>query len=124
MPRPGVTITKSHSGTVYAGTELVLTADVIFNNLKGVDVNISIVIKWDRCRRNGAFNTLVNNTRTTVSALSGSHLKFKASLTYSRIATSDSGCHWATVSVKSSDNSIYIMSSTNADKVNLTVNGE
>ena len=125
MPDPKVTLTKSHSGTVYAGTELVLTLDISFNDFKRVDVNISIIIKWNRWPLNGInYIQLDNDTRTTVSALSGSEGSFKASLTYSPITISDSGRHWPTVTVTPSDKSIHIRSLMDSAKVDLIVKGD
>ena len=118
-----MTISKSHSGTVYAGTELVLTVDISFNNFKRRDVNISITIKWHRHNINGT-KLLVNDTRTTVSAVSGSEGSFKGSLTYSPITISDSGRLWAIVSVKPSDTSIRIKSSLNSARVDLFAEGD
>ena len=120
--QPEMTISKSYSGTVYAGTELVLTVDICFER---VDVNLSISIKWNNVYINVPNSKqLVNDTRTTVSAVSGSEGNFKASLTYSPITISDSGRHWATVSIKSSDKSIYIKSSLISASVNLIVDGD
>ena len=122
MPEPKVTLTKSHSGTVYAGTELVLTLDISF---KRVDVNVSIIIKWNRWNINGInYIQLNNDTHITVSAVSGSEGNFKATLTYTPIAISDSGRHWANVSVKPSDMSIYIKSLLDSARVDLIVKGD
>ena len=116
-----MTISKSYNGTVYAGTELVLTVDIC---LKRVDVNLSISIKWNNVYKNAANAIqLVNDTRTTVSAVSGSEDNFKASLTYSPITISDRGRHWVTVSIKPSDRSIHIRSSSSAKNVVLNVQG-
>ena len=119
--QPELTISKSYSGAVYAGTELELTVDIC---LKRVDVNLSITIKWDNVYKNAA-NTiqLVNDTHITVSAVSGSEDNFKASLTYSPITISDRGRHWATVSIKPSDRSIHIRSSSTAKNMILNVQG-
>ena len=123
VPKPEVTITTSHSGTVYAGTELVLTVDISFNDFKRVDVNIFVSIKWDRW--NGTnFIQLVNDTRTTVSVVSGSEGNFKASLTYSPITILDSGRRWATASVKPSDKSNHIKFLFTSEIVDLNVNGD
>ena len=122
-----MTLTNSHSGTVYAGTELVLTLHISFNDFKRVDVNISISIEWNRwpLNINGInYIQLVNDTRTTVSAVSGSEGSFKASLTYSPIAISDSGRHWTIVSVKPSDKYNHIKSSLNSARVDLFVKGD
>ena len=120
-----MTLTKSHNGTVYAGTELVLTLDISFNGFKSlrVDVNISIIIKWHRGINSNSFTQLDNDTRT-VSALTDSEGSFRASLTYSPIAISDSGRHWPTVSVKPSDKSIHIKSSMSSARVDLIVEGD
>ena len=119
VPQPEVTINKSYSGTVYAGTELVLTVDICFQR---VDVNISISIKWQNVYIN--IKQLVNDTRTTVSGVSGSEGNFKASLTYSPITISDSGRYWATVSIKPSDKFIHIKSLSTATNVVLNVHGD
>ena len=127
MPDPKVTLTKSHSGTVYAGTELVLTLEISFNDLKRVDVNISISLTWNRWPLNInaiSYIQLDNDTRTTVSAVSGGDSSFKASLTYSPIAISDSGRHWTNVIVQPSDKSIYIKSLLDSARVDLIVKGE
>ena len=77
-----VTISKSRSGPVYAGTEFVLTADI---SLSGVNGDISLDITWRRGN-----DVIANDTRTTVSAVSGSGDNYTASLTYSPITISDS----------------------------------
>ena len=118
-----MTINKSYSGTVYAGTELVLTVDICFER---VDVNLSISIKWDNVYYNKNVPTskqLVNDTRTTVSAVSGSEGNFKASFTYSPITISDIGKHWATVFIKPSDRSIHIKSLSTSTNMDLNVHG-
>ena len=119
-----MTISKSYSGTVYAGTELVLTVDICF---KRVDVNLSITIKWNNIYYENDVYVIqlavVNDTRTTVSAVSGSEGNFKASLTYSPITMSDRGKHWATVSIHSSDKSIHIRPLSTAKNVVLNVQG-
>ena len=99
-----------------------LTVDICF---KRVDVNLSISIKWDNVYINvDNSKQLVNDTRTTVSGVSGSEGNFKASLTYSPITISDSGRHWDFVSIKPSDKSIHIKSLTTATNVVLNVHGD
>ena len=126
VPEPKVTLTKSPSGIVYAGTELVLTLDISFNDFKRVDVNIFISTQWKRWPLNiNAINSiqLGNDTRTTVSAVSGSDSSFKASLTYSPITISDSGRHWTNVIVQPSAKSIYMKSLLDSARVDLIVKG-
>ena len=124
VPQPSVTITRSHSGTVYAGTKLVLIVDISFSDLKKVDVNTTLDIKWIRQKSDSSSEYIINDTRTTVSAVSGSESNFKASLTYSPIAVSDSGRHWVNIYVKPSDRSIHIKSSFTAKTHDLYVDGE
>ena len=96
-------ITRSHSGSVYAGTEFALRADIFFSDLSGVDVDISLDISWSR-----GSDFIGNDTLTTVSAVSGSGDSYTASLNYSPITTSDSGLITATVTVSPDLESMYI----------------
>ena len=105
-----VTISKSRSGPVYAGTEFVLTADI---SLSGVNGDIPLYITW-----NGRNDVIANDTRTTVSAVSGSGDSYTASLTYSPITISDSGNITANVSTSDESTLINI-----ANTVMLTVEG-
>ena len=98
-----VTISKSRSGPVYAGTECVLTADI---SLSGVNGDISLNMLW--IRENGVIVIIVNDSRTTVSAISGSGDNYTASLTYSPITISDSGQITANVTVTLSSVNKYL----------------
>ena len=105
-------ITRSRSGTVYAGTEFTLTSDT-FSDVSGVDVDISLDISWTRDS-----TAIASDTRTTVSGVSGSGTSYTASLSFSPIATTDSGNFTATVTVRPTTTSLYIQS------VNATVDTE
>ena len=109
-----MTITKSRSGTVYAGTEFVLTADI---SLSGVNRYISLDITWRRGN-----NVIASDTRTTVSSVSGGGDRYTASLTYSPITISDSGN--ITANVSPSDESTYVNIETVTNTVMVTVEGE
>ena len=102
---PLIAIRRSRSGSVYAGTEFTLSADISFSDLSGVDVDISLEISWSR-----GSDVIGNDTRTAVSAVSGSGDNYTASLTYSPITTSDSGNITATVTVRATNGSMYIRS--------------
>ena len=110
-----MTISKSRSGPVYAGTEFVLTAHI---SLSGVNGDISLDITWNK--RN---DVLAGDTRTTVSPVSGSGDSYTASLTYSPITTSDSGNITANVSPSAADESTHLNISTVTNTVMLTVEG-
>ena len=107
VPEPTVNITRSHSGSVYAGTEFALSADIAFSDLSGVDVDISLDISWSR-----GSDVIDNDTHTTVSAVSGSGDSYIASLNYSPTTTSDSGLITATVTVRTTDGSTMTATAT------------
>ena len=113
VPQATVIITKSRSGPVYAGTEFMLTADI---SLSGVNGDISLDITWRRGN-----DVVANDTRTTVSVVSGSGDSYTASLTYSPINISDSGQITATVSP--SDESMNMIIETVTNAVMLSVQG-
>ena len=120
VPDPTVIITRTRSGTVYAGTELTLISDITFSDLGRVDVEISLTISWTTDSA-----VIVNNSRTTVSGVSaGSGTSYTASLSFSPIATSDSGQFTATVTVRSATTSQYIQSVTATETEMVTVEGE
>ena len=84
------TIHRNHRDTVYVGTKFTLSVDI---SLRSVRVN-TLNVTWLR----GNY-TIASDTRTTVSAVSGSEKSYTASLTYSPITISDSGQITANISV-------------------------
>ena len=114
VPQPQVTITRSHSGSVYSGTELILSADISYSELqqRAVDMDISLDVWWTR-----------DSDVTTISATGDSNDNYTASLTYSPIATSDSGQISVTVIVRPSHDSLYVQSVTASDNTRLDVEG-
>ena len=108
-----VTISKSRSGPVYAGTEFMLTADI---SLSGVNGDISLDITWNRMN-----DVIAIDTRTTVSVVSGSGNSYTAALFYAPITISDSGN--ITANVSPSNESTHINIETVANTVMLTVEG-
>ena len=109
-------IRKSRKGAVFAGTEIVLTIDICFSNNSFVDVDIVFVIDW--CKEG---NVIVNDDRIKISSV---NKLGRASLTYSPIATSDSGLITANVTANPSDDSMYIQSVTTTAYHNLVISGE
>ena len=118
VPQPTVNITRSHSGSVYAGTVFALRADISFSDPSGVDVDILLDISWSR-----GSDVIENDTVTTVSAVSGSGDSYTASLNYSPITTSDSGLITATVTVSPDLEPMYIQNVMANDTKMLTVEG-
>ena len=125
VPQPTVVISRSRSGSVYAGTGFVLSADISFSDLSAVDVDLSLDVSWSRDSDVIANDSdvMASDTRTTISAVSGSGESYTASLTYTPIATSDSGQVTATVTVGPADDSMYIENLTANDTEMLTVEG-
>ena len=108
-----MTITRSHSGSVYAGTELILSADISYSELqqRAVDVDISLDVRWTRD----------NDVITSDSAVTAVGNNYTASLSYSPIATSDSG--QISVTVRPSHDSLYMQSVTASESTQLDVEG-
>ena len=117
MPQPTVTITRSHSDSVLVGTELVLTADISFSDQSRVNVDKSLDILWRREN-----DVIVNDTRITVSPVSGSGDSYTASLIYSPITISDSGLITAIVTVRPMEVNEYIrtVKATALESLNIT----
>ena len=109
-------IRKSRKGTVFAGTEIAVTIDISFSNNSFVDVDIVFVIEWSR-----EGNDIVNDDRIKISSVNNLG---RASLTYSPIATSDSGQITANVTASPSDDSMYIQSVTATTFLNVIISGE
>ena len=93
VPQVAVTISRSHSGPVYAGTEFVLTADISLS-VEGASGNISLEITWRR--GNDVIKRGIHNIASDVNGAS-----YRFSLTYSPITISDSGQITAKVTVSS-----------------------
>ena len=96
-------ILRNHNDTVYVGTELSLTARISFRDVSGIDVDTSVDICWTR-----GSDVISNDTRTTVSLVSGGDTRYTASLRLSPITLSDYGLISATVTVGPTITSQYI----------------
>ena len=110
-----MTITRSHSGSVYAGTELILSADISYSELqqRAVDVDISLDVRWTRD----------NDVITSDSMVTAVGDNYRASLSYSPINTSDSGHIFVTVTVRLSQDSLYVQNVTTTNSTQLDVEG-
>ena len=91
VPQPTVKIHRSHIDTVYAGTMFTLSVDI---SLRSVTVNTTLNVTWSRGN-----DVIANDSRTAVTAVSGSGDSYTASLTYSPITTSESDQITVNVSV-------------------------
>ena len=82
--QPTVTISKSPSGAVCAGTELTLTSHIHLGNAGGNEAMMDV--SWMR-----GSEAIVNNSHTTVSTVSFSGSTFTNTLTFSPVTSSDGG---------------------------------
>ena len=98
---------------MYAGTELILSADISYSELqqRAVDVDISLDVRWTRD----------NDVITSDSMVTAVGNNYTASLSYSPIATSDSG--QISVTVRPSHDSLYMQSVTAGESTQLDVEG-
>ena len=78
-----MTISRSHNDTVYIGTQLTLTSHL---SVRDVDDIISVEISWTRGN-----DIIVNDSSTTVSAVSKNSSRYSASLSLSPVTTADGG---------------------------------
>ena len=111
---------RSHSGTVYVGTEFALTASITFtdDDVRAVDVDLTLDISWTR-----GSDVIISDTRITVSDVSGSDTSYTASLTFSPITTDDTGSYTASVTVRPTTTSQYIQTVTVTDTEMVDVMG-
>ena len=79
---------------------------------------ISLDISWSR-----GSDVIASDTRTAISPVNDSDDSYTAFITYTPIATSDSGQFTATVTVSPSDGSMFIQTATATDTEMLTVEG-
>ena len=119
VPQPTVVIRRSRSGSIYAGNNFTLNAEISFSDSTVVDESLSLTISWSR---NG--DIITSNDHITISNVSDIESDYTASLTYSPIATSDSGLITATVTVSPSDDSMYIQSVTATATDSLCIQGK
>ena len=109
---------RTHSCLIPVGSAFTLNAEISFSDPTVVDMSISLTISWSR---DG--DIITSNDHISISSVTASESGYTASLTYSPIATSDSGLITATVTVSPSDDSMYIQSVTAAATDTITVQG-
>ena len=119
VPQPIILMKRSHSGLIYAGNNFTLNTEILYNISVVVNVSISSTISWSRDGDN-----ITSNDHITISNVSTSERGYTASLTYSPIATSDSGLITATVTVSPSDDSMYTQSVTATANDTLCIQGK
>ena len=118
VPQPTFAISTIYSGLINSGNNFTLNAEITFSDPTVVDVEILLAVNWSRDDV-----LITSNDRISVSSVSTSESGYTASLTYSPIATSDSGLITANVTVSPSDDSMYIQSVTATAVHNLSVQG-
>ena len=116
VPQPQIVIRRSHSGLICAGNNFTLNAEILFNISAVLN---GLTISWSRDGDN-----ITSKDNITISNVSDIESGYTAALTYSPIATSDSGLITATVTVSPSDNSMYIQSMTATAADTLCIQGK
>ena len=120
VAQPNVTIEGSRNGSVFAGTTFALIIDIFFT--KSFFISEGTLIYETRWKKQifgtDQSNEIFSDDRITVSTVLG-----KPSLTYSPIATSDSGLITATVTVSSLDSSMLIQPVTATSLFELNITG-
>ena len=111
-------INTIYSSLINAGNNFTLNAEITFSDPTVVDVKILLALNWSRDDV-----LIASDDRILVSSVRTSGSGYTASLTYSPIATSDSGLITATVTVSPSDDSMYVQSVTATEAHNLSVHG-
>ena len=119
VPQPIILIKRNYSGLIVAGNNFTLNAEILYDISAVVNVSISLTISWSR---DG--DIIISNDHITIFNVRDSESGYTASLTYSPIATSDSGLITATVTVSPSDDSMYIQSVTSTANDTLCIQGK
>ena len=120
VPQPIILIKRNYSGLIFAGNTFTLNAEILLNISAVMNVSLSLTISWSK----DGDNIITSNNHITISNVSDSESGYTASLTYSPIATSDSGLITATVTVSPSDDSMYIQSVTATANDTLCIQGK
>ena len=110
---------RNHSCLIPVGSTFTLNAEISFSDSAVVNVSTSLTISWSR-----GGDIITSNDCISISSVTPSKGVYTASLTYSPIATSDSGLITANVTVSPSDDSMYIQSVTAIATDTLTVQGK
>ena len=118
VPQPIIVIRRSYSGLVSVGYNFTLNAEILFSNPTVVDIEVLLAISWSRDD-----DLMTSSDRISISNVTDGQNGYTASLTYSPIATSDSGLITATVTVSPSNDSMYIQSVTATANDTLSVEG-
>ena len=119
VPQPIIMIRRSYNGLVSVGYNFTLNAEILFSNPTVVDIEMLLAISWSR-----GDDLMTSSDRISISNVTDGQNGYTASLTYSPIATSDSGLITATVTVSPSDDSMYIQSVTATANDTLSVEGK
>ena len=107
-----MTISRSHNDTVYIGAQLLLTSHISLSDLDSMEVSVEIT--WTK-----GSDVIVNDSHTTVSAVSGNSSRYMASLSFSPVTITDGGPITATVTITSP-----LQTLTASDSYILEVTGE
>ena len=113
VPPPGVEVSSSRTGPLYAGTGLTLTCTVTLDS--NVDSGESVETSWNGTRA-------IPGERYSVTDASGSGGSYTGSLTISPLADQDNGTYTCTVTVTGGSN--VLQATASGGIIIITVMGE
>ena len=120
VPPPAVSVslnTDDDDGSVYQGTELVITCNVTVNS--AVDTEFNVTIEWSSDPAE-----VMNGSYLTISGTSGSGHEYNSTVTISPVNTTDSATYTCTTSITTPDTDYIIPSDVANDSEDITVEGE
>ena len=119
VPAPNVSISLNTDGTVYQGTELIISCTVIVD--PAVDTAFDVVMTWSSDPPDPMDGPFVTITDTR-----GSGLEFTSAVIFHPVDTTDSASYTCTASVTptASDTDYVTSSMEGRDTVDITVEGE
>ena len=122
VPAPAVSVSLNtdddgDDGSVYQGTELVITCTAIVNS--AVDIEFDVTIEWSSDPAE-----IMDGSYLTISGTSGSGHEYTRTVTISPVDTTDSATYTCTASITTPDTDYIIPSDEASDSEDITVEGE
>ena len=108
---------NTNDGTVYHGTELVITCTVTVDS--AVNTGFDIIIKWS-----SEPSEAMNGPYVTITGTSGSEYEYSSTVTISPVNTTNSATYTCIASVTATESDSITSSTESSDTVDITVEGK
>ena len=112
-----MSVSLNTNGSVYQGTELVITCNVTVDS--AVDTEFNVSIEWSSYPAE-----VMDGSYLTISDTSGSDHEYTSTVTISPVNTTDSDIYTCTTSITTTDTDYIIPSNEASDSEDITVKGE